>query len=156
MQIVSSYDTICTEVGSVQKGNDAIIDNSFEVTVAIGLDEISFKGDFTSEDFCTGNWWALGGKCEFSDSGTWTAEKFTDSDIPEDDDYEENNVSSDAPLISSGNYTNLKCYDDDWYKVYMEAGKEILVQVFLDSSNVYMGVEIFNSDLSKAVLEKHT
>lgn len=45
----------------------------------------------------------------------------------EDDEYEENDIKDDAAEVDYGDYGDLSCQDDDWYKIYLDAGDDIYV-----------------------------
>lgn len=47
---------------------------------------------------------------------------------PTDDQFEENDTLAQAKSISLGSYTNLKCADQDWFKVSLTAGQQIKIR----------------------------
>ena len=65
--------------------------------------------------------------------------------IPEDDEYEENDIKEDAPEINGINiYNNLEAYDDDWYKVYAEPGWIIKVHITYFYYQGVLNLYLFN------------
>jgi len=46
-----------------------------------------------------------------------------------DDEFEDNDTLNQAAQVSAGLYNNLKLYDDDWYKIYVSAGKDLKVSI---------------------------
>lgn len=48
-----------------------------------------------------------------------------------DDSYEQNDAFANAATLSTGTYANLRCFDDDWYRVYVSAAT--LLTITMDS-----------------------
>lgn len=57
------------------------------------------------------------------------------SGLPQDDASEENDDFGSATLITAGTYANLQLLDDDWYKIYVDAGMYLKVTITGDSEN---------------------
>jgi protocatechuate 3,4-dioxygenase beta subunit len=65
----------------------------------------------------------------------------------DDDGFEDNDDMAHAAQISAGKYTNLKLYDDDWYKVYVSGGKDMKVSIQGTFGGAHLGdidVEIYD------------
>lgn len=46
-----------------------------------------------------------------------------------DDEFEDNDTLGQAAQVSAGLYSDLKLYDDDWFKVYVSAGMDLKVSI---------------------------
>jgi len=65
-----------------------------------------------------------------------------------DDGYEDNdNFVNAAYLSSSSTYYNLRAFDDDWYKIYVNAGNIFNISVEI-SSGGYLTATLYNSEQS--------
>jgi len=53
---------------------------------------------------------------------------------PDDDEYEDNDDFYSAVEISAGSYENLVLLDEDWFKIYLEVGEVITVELFFSHS----------------------
>jgi hypothetical protein len=64
-----------------------------------------------------------------------------------DDSYEQNDAFANAATLSTGTYSNLCCFDDDWYRVYVSAAT--LLTITMDSITVSdPDLELYNSGQS--------
>ncbi len=67
---------------------------------------------------------------------------FPTADFPkdaDDDAFEENDTFATAAAVTPGTYSNLQCFDDDWYKVAVSAGQDLVVSANYDDDlgNLY-------------------
>ena len=61
------------------------------------------------------------------------------------DPYEPNNYFSDAIELYRGSHYNLWCRDDDWYKLPVDSGEQIIVQTYFQHDSGNLDMEIYNN-----------
>ncbi|MCF2140372.1 MAG: hypothetical protein K9W44_10000 [Candidatus Lokiarchaeota archaeon] len=66
-----------------------------------------------------------------------------------DDEYEENDDFDSAPEIYEGYYPNLVCFDDDFYRIYLEDGEiiEVLIEFYNSEGDIDLGLYDPNKNL---------
>ncbi|MFW9902272.1 MAG: Ser-Thr-rich GPI-anchored membrane family protein, partial [Candidatus Thorarchaeota archaeon] len=62
-----------------------------------------------------------------------------------DDSYEFNNDYFEAFLIEEGNYTNLECYDDDYFQLRVKSGYRLHVEIKFENSIGNLDLELYDS-----------
>jgi len=61
-----------------------------------------------------------------------------------DDNYEDNDIPANAVEITEGDYSNLNCSDDDWYKVYVYENYTFKVTIRFNNSEANLQLILFN------------
>ncbi|MFX1445183.1 MAG: PPC domain-containing protein [Promethearchaeota archaeon] len=64
--------------------------------------------------------------------------------LTSDDNYEDNDDISQAIQISKG-YYSLVCQDDDYFKIWIENGEEVAVEIYFMNSIGDLGLELYNA-----------
>jgi len=81
-----------------------------------------------------------------------TENKYAQNIIPKaSDSFEPNNNSGSAALISEGFHSNLNLSDDldeDWFRIYMDPGKYLIVNIYFSTSNGDINLELYNISIS--------
>jgi len=78
-----------------------------------------------------------------------------DLKISWDDKYEPNNfLDMNNPEIFPNWYPNLKCYDDDWFKIWMNTGDQFDIDLMYNESLGDLGLELWES--GNRLIESHT
>ncbi len=93
-------------------------------------DNFTFTITYNAEEFNTGWVHSFGG-------GTGPVE---------DDQYEENDDKNESAEVDYGNYTDLYCQDDDWYKIYLDDGDDINVTINFDGDEADLDLELYDED----------
>ena len=78
-------------------------------------------------------------------------------DVKIDDKYEPNNIFAE-PLIAEifpNWYPDLKCYDDDWFKIWMNTGDQFTIDLMYIESLGDLGLELWESG-TMMLIESHT
>ncbi len=86
-------------------------------------------------------------------SGSWAEYNLTIWPVlPNGDDvFETNNIKADAAEVSiNSTYETLVCANDDWYKIYVEAGNTVSCSIYFDNNFGDLDLKIF--DASGALL----
>ena len=60
------------------------------------------------------------------------------------DPYEPNNDKDSAIELYRGSHYNLWCRDDDWYKLPVDNGEQIIVQIYFENMSGNLDMEIYN------------
>lgn len=62
-----------------------------------------------------------------------------------DDDYEENDALGSAYILTAGSYPGLVCADDDWYRIYLNAGQNLTAYISFTHSLGDLDLKLYNS-----------
>ncbi len=62
-----------------------------------------------------------------------------------DDAYEENDAFGYAATLTVGTYLNLTCADDDWYRIYVNAGQNVTANISFTNALGDLDMKLFNS-----------
>jgi hypothetical protein len=65
-------------------------------------------------------------------------------ELPADDAYEDNDDKSSPAVVSAGTYRDLKCNDDDWFKIRLTSGQDLTVTIIFDHSEGDLELELWN------------
>ena len=68
-----------------------------------------------------------------------------------EDRYEDNDDMGNASTIRVGNYSNLSCTDDDWYKIGLTTGQDLTVVIKFNHSEGDLDLELYSPD---AILDR--
>jgi hypothetical protein len=68
------------------------------------------------------------------------------SPLQADDPYEDNDTMETAAAMTPGTYSNLQSLDDDWYKVNIPAGQDLIVTINFDSANGNLDLYLYDPD----------
>ncbi|KPA18289.1 secreted protein [Candidatus Magnetomorum sp. HK-1] len=79
----------------------------------------------------------------FNDPSAQTSVSFVK--IDEDDSYEPNNDIYSAKELVPGKHTQLKCYDNDWYKLHAIKNQSLNVELIFDWEDGEVFFELYNS-----------
>ncbi len=71
---------------------------------------------------------------------------------PLDDDFEENDSIDKATTVSLGLYENLKCFDKDWYIIYIQKPGEYLLSVNHIATNGDLDTKLYRKNSETGVL----
>ena len=72
----------------------------------------------------------------------------------DDDTFEDNDSSNSATPIPAGNYPNLRCYDDDWYKIHLVRGDGI--NITINFVNAYGNLDLYLYDPNLSQIDSST
>ena len=61
-----------------------------------------------------------------------------------DDGFEENDTFETAAAVTPGTYSDLQCLDDDWYKVTVSAGQDLVVTINFDDTLGDIDMELYD------------
>jgi hypothetical protein len=62
-----------------------------------------------------------------------------------DDIYEENDLRLNSPDVYEGNYPNLQCLDDDWYRIYLFSNVQLVVRIEFIHAYGDLDLEVYDS-----------
>lgn len=67
-------------------------------------------------------------------------------EVKRDDKYEPNNIFAEAfEEIFPNWYPNLKCYDDDWFKIWMNNGDQFTIDIFFSNASGNIDLELWEN-----------
>jgi len=65
---------------------------------------------------------------------------------PEDDKYEENDDKDEAAEVDYGLYEDLYCGDDDWYRISLDDGDDLVVTIRFDGDEIDLDLYLYDED----------